>query len=61
MLDQLEYTWSSEGEIAQFTVTWAFRDWNHTDPEHGWWADSNEVATGSVPEPAEKKVHPAEQ
>ena len=38
--------WGSEGEIATFTVTWAFRDWNHTDPGHGWWADSDTNATG---------------
>ena len=35
----IEFTWGSEGEIAQFTVTWAYRDWNHTDPVGGWWAD----------------------
>ena len=45
-LGPVEYMWGSEGEIATFTVTWAFRDWNHTDPGHGWWADSDTNATG---------------
>jgi hypothetical protein len=54
----IEYIWGSEGEIATFTVTWVYRDWNHTDPENGWWADSNQLAQGSVPEPAKKKEKP---
>jgi hypothetical protein len=36
----IEFTWGAEGEIATFTVTWAYKDWNHVDPETGWWADS---------------------
>jgi len=42
----IEYTWGSEGEIATFTVTWAYRDWNHTDPASGWWADPDNIAVG---------------
>jgi len=43
----IEYVWGSEGEVATFTVTWAYKDWNHTDPEHGWWADSSELPQGA--------------
>ena len=42
----IEYTWGSDSEIAQFTVTWTFRDWNHIDPETGWWADPDPKKTG---------------
>jgi hypothetical protein len=46
----IEYSWSSEGEIAQFTVTWAYKDWNHIDPGpeggKGWWADPDNIKAG---------------
>ena len=58
----IEYIWGSEGEIAQFTVTWTYRDWNHTDPEHGYWADSyTDRSQGEeLPKP-EKKAKAAPQ
>jgi hypothetical protein len=42
----IEYTWGSEGEIAQFTVTWTYKDWNHVDPHKGWWADPDPLPEG---------------
>jgi hypothetical protein len=54
----IEYIWGEAGEIATFTVTWMYRDWNHTDPENGWWADSSQLAQGSVLESAKKKEKP---
>ena len=54
----IEYIWGESTEIATFTVTWAYKDWNHTDPGEGWWADSSEVAQGSVLEPPKKKEKP---
>jgi len=53
----IEYLWGTDGEIATFTVTWAFRDWNHTDPHGGWWADSDEGHTGSKFPPSEDTSH----
>jgi len=55
----IEFLWGETGEIATFTVTWTFRDWNHTDPAGGWWADSNTLAQGSVMEKPKKKEAPA--
>ena len=42
----IEYLWGESTEIATFTVTWSFRDWNHTDPKNGWWAESSTVSQG---------------
>jgi hypothetical protein len=42
----IEYSWSSEGEIATFTVTWTFKDWNHINPHKGWWADPDPIVEG---------------
>jgi len=47
----IEFTWGSEGEIAQFTVTWTFKDWNHIDPGKGWWADPDPAKEGAEAEP----------
>ena len=39
-LGPIEFAWSDAGEVATFTVTWTFRDWNHTQTA-GWWADTD--------------------
>ena len=57
----IEYIWGDSTEIATFTVTWAYKDWNHTDPDDGWWADSSEVAQGSVLDPPKKKEKPVKR
>ena len=36
----IEFAWGDTGEIANFTVTWSFKDWNYTDTD-GWWADTD--------------------
>ena len=39
-LGPIEFAWSDAGEVATFTVTWTFRDWNHTQTS-GWSADTD--------------------
>ena len=34
----IEFKWGAEGDVATFTVDWAFYDWNHTQTA-GWSAD----------------------
>ena len=36
----IEFAWGDAGDVATFTVTWSFKDWNHTNPA-GWSADTN--------------------
>lgn len=43
-LGPIEYTWG-DGQVAEFTVTWTFRDWHHLTPD-GWWADSDTTGDG---------------
>jgi len=38
----IEFAWGA-GDVATFTVTWSFKDWNHTNPA-GWSADPGRVA-----------------
>ena len=43
----IEMAWGETGEIANFTVTWSFKDWNHTSVT-GWSADGrSSIATGA--------------
>ena len=39
----IEFAWGTAGEVANFQVTWSFKDWNHTNPA-GWSADPGRVA-----------------
>ena len=39
-LGPIEFAWGDAGEVATFTVTWTFRDWNHTQTS-GWSADTD--------------------
>ncbi len=41
----IEFAWSDAGEIANFTVTWAFKDWMHITTS-GWWGDPNPMEWG---------------
>jgi len=36
----IEFAWGDAGEVATFTVTWSFKDWNHTQTS-GWSADTD--------------------
>ncbi len=49
----IEFAWGDAGEVATFTVTWAFYDWNHTPPA-GWGADTE---TDYVYDDLEKKKY----
>tara|TARA_B100000959_G_C14948145_1_gene610703 strand:- start:597 stop:1478 length:882 start_codon:yes stop_codon:yes gene_type:complete len=43
----IEMAWGDAGEISNFTVTWSFKDWNHTSVT-GWSADGRDsIATGA--------------
>ena len=44
----IEMAWGDAGEISNFTVTWSFKDWNHTSTTSGWSADSSDIPTGSA-------------
>jgi len=45
-LGPIEMAWGDAGEVANFTVTWSFKDWNHTSVT-GWNADPDSGTTGS--------------
>ncbi len=37
----IEFAWGA-GDVATFTVTWSFKDWNHTNPA-GWSVEFDDV------------------
>ena len=55
----IEMAWGDTGEIANFTVTWAFKDWMHTTTD-GWWGDSDDGATGDEVNAGRYKMGPKE-
>jgi len=41
----IEFAWGNAGEVATFSVTWTFKDWNHTQTS-GWSADTDLMGYG---------------
>ena len=41
----IEFKWGAAGQVATFTVTWSFYDWNHTQTS-GWSADTDLMGYG---------------
>jgi len=55
----MEFTWGETGEVQQFTVTFSYRDWNHTVPKTGWWADIEGTNTGKqLPKQTAGNINP---
>ena len=52
----IEMAWGDAGEVSNFTVTWSYRDWRHTEVT-GWSADPDNTKTGEV---IKQNVNPSE-
>ncbi len=52
----IEMAWGDAGEVANFTVTWSFRDWRHTSVT-GWSADPDNQKTGTE---VKQNINPSE-